>query len=122
MAARVKLFFDGGWRPATGMELAVVVGGRIHLECDLGPGSAMEAEWLALIRAATLARDLADPVLLGDAAAVIAQATGAVRCPASCLRYFGAFRAIETPIGGWRIRHVKRTQNLAGIALAKRRA
>ncbi len=120
MAAGVKLFFDGGWRPATGMELAVVAAGRVHIERDLGPGSAMEAEWLALIRAATLARDHADPVLLGDAAAVIAQATGAVRCPASCLPHFDAFRTIEAPIGGWRIRHVKRTQNLAGIALATR--
>ena len=114
----MKLFFDGGWRPAAGMELAVVVGGRVHVERDLGPGSAMAAEWLALIRAATIARDCVDPVLLGDAAAVIAQATGVVRCPPSCSGYLQAFCAIEPPAGRWRIRHVKRTQNLAGIALA----
>jgi ribonuclease HI len=28
IAGGVKIFFDGGWRPATGMETAVVVGGR----------------------------------------------------------------------------------------------
>lgn len=113
----MKLFFDGGWRPATGMEVAVVIGGSVHVE-RRGPGSAMEAEWLALVHAATLARTLGfvDPVLLGDAAAVIAQARGEVRCPAAFLHHRDAWRAS----GSWRLRYVKRTQNLAGIALAAR--
>ncbi|WP_367179644.1 reverse transcriptase-like protein [uncultured Sphingomonas sp.] len=118
----MKIFFDGGCRPLpVGMELAVVIGGQSHIRRDLGPGTSMDAEWLALIEAMRLAyaRGLADPVLLGDAAAVIAQANGAVRCPAACIRHMEAFRLLPRPPGRIRIRYVKRTQNLAGIALAK---
>jgi ribonuclease HI len=115
----MKLFFDGGSRP-TGMELAMVVGGRSYIQRELGPGSSMDAEWLALIAAMRRAHELglADPVLLGDAAAVIAQANGSVRCPPSCLRHLQAFRALPQPAGRLRIRYIKRAQNLAGIALA----
>ena len=117
----MKLFFGGGSRPGTGMELAVVVGGRVTVERDLGPGTAMDAEWLALLRAMRLARELglADPVLLGDAAAVIAQATGAVRCPAAHAAHLHALRLLTPPTGRWRLRYVNRTQNLAGVALAR---
>ncbi|WP_294391601.1 hypothetical protein [uncultured Sphingomonas sp.] len=119
MADGVKLFFDGGSRPS-GMELAVVVGGRSTIRRDLGAGGSMDAEWLALIEAMRIAHaiDLTDPVLLGDAAAVIAQANNAVRCPPSCLHHLAVFRALPRPGGGVRIRYVKRAQNLAGIALA----
>ena len=118
----MKLFFDGGCRPApAGMELAVVVGGRSYVQRDLGPGSSMDAEWLALIAAMRRAHELgtSDPVLLGDAAAVIAQANGTVRCPPSCLRHLQALRALPQPPGRVRIRYIKRAQNLAGIALAR---
>lgn len=117
----MKLFFDGGCRPSTGMELAVVVGGDVLIERDLGPGSGMDAEWLALLRAARLAcdRGLTDPVLLGDAAAVIAQATGTVRCPAAFAAYLDRLRQLWPPTGRWRLRHVKRSRNLAGVALAR---
>ena len=120
VAAGVKIFFDGGCGPR-GMELAVVAGGRTYLERDLGPGASMAAEWLALIRAAELARDLdlPDPVLLGDALAVIAQANGAARCPAPLAPHLDAFRLIRAQLGGCRIRYVKRGQNLAGVALAR---
>jgi ribonuclease HI len=64
-------------------------------------------------------RGLVDPVLLGDAAAVIAQANGVIRCPSSYLRHVEAFHSLPRPVGRVRIRYVKRTQNLAGIALAK---
>lgn len=115
----MKVFFDGGCRPG-GMELAVVAGGRVHVDRDLGLGTSMTAEWLALIAAARLAaaRGLADPVLLGDAAAVIAQALGRVRCPPAHRDHLAAFRAIEPALGRYRLRHLRRTQNLAGIALA----
>jgi ribonuclease HI len=122
MAHRMKLFFDGGCRPApAGMELAVVVGGRSYVQRGLGPGSSMDAEWLALIAAMRRAHELgtSDPVLLGDAAAVIAQANGTVRCPPSCLRHLQALRALPQPPGRVRIRYIKRAQNLAGIALAR---
>lgn len=83
----MKVFFDGGSRPlSTGMELAIVAGGRSIIKRDLGQGTSMDAEWLALIEAMRHARDhnLIDPLLLGDAAAVIAQANGSARCPPSC--------------------------------------
>ena len=117
----MKVFFDGGSRPhPTGMELAVVMGGRTIIKRDLGSGTAMDAEWLALIEAMGLAHQhgLIDPVLLGDAAAVIAQAEGSVRCPPAYLHHMQAFRALPLPAGRVRIRYVKRTKNLAGIALA----
>jgi ribonuclease HI len=118
MARGVKIFFDGGSRPA-GMEMAVVIAGRAHIARDLGPGTSMDAEWLALIAAMRHARDADDALLLGDAAAVIAQANGRVRCPPSCLRHLRVFEALPRPAVRLRIRHVKRTQNLAGIALAR---
>jgi len=122
MARGVKIFFDGGSRPLpVGMELAVVIGGQSIIRRDLGPGSAMDAEWLALIEAMRVAyaRGVTDPALLGDAAAVIAQANGAVRCPPSCLHHLELFRQLPRPPGRVRIRWVKRSQNLAGIALAR---
>ncbi len=122
MARGVKLFFDGGSRPhPIGMELAVVAGGESIGRRGLGPGTSMDAEWLALIEAMRIAheRGVADPILLGDAAAVIAQANGSVRCPPSCLRHMDAFGRLPRPPGRIRIRWVKRSQNLAGIALAR---
>lgn len=122
VARGVKVFFDGGCRPdPVGMELAVVIGGRSYLRRDLGPGLSMDAEWLALIEAMRLAHtlDLVDPVLLGDAAAVIGQANGTVRCPPSCVRHMQVFQALPRPRGHVRIRYLRRAQNLAGIALKK---
>ena len=118
----MKVFFDGGLRPA-GMEVAAVIGGRSYVECDLGPGTSMDAEWLALLHAVRLAEELglATPVFLGDALAVIAQARGKVRCPTPYLSHLEAFRAVEQRIGRRHLRYVKRTQNLAGIQLARAR-
>ncbi|WP_333473775.1 reverse transcriptase-like protein [Sphingomonas radiodurans] len=116
----MKIFFDGGSRPA-GMELALVTGGRTIVHRDLGPGTSMDAEWLALIAAMRLAQELglADPLLLGDAAAVIAQATGVAKCPPACAGHLGTLRALPSPPGRVRIRYLRRTQNLAGIALQR---
>lgn len=122
MPSRTKVYFDGGCRPNPGtMEIAVVSGGREHIRCDLGAGSAMEAEWLALIEALTLAQGsgLTDFVLLGDAAAVIQQAEGRVRCPPAVRSHCERFRALAEEARSVRIRYVKRAQNLAGIALAR---
>ena len=119
---RVKVYFDGGCRPA-GMEIAVVIQGRVHLQRDLGPGSSLTAEWLALIRAVEITRELglSNAVFLGDALAVILPATGAVKCRGTSCRYFADLRAI-TASAPLTIRHIKRTQNLAGIALAQHHA
>lgn len=81
MPGRVKVFFDGGCRPPPhGMETAVVVKGRTYVRRDLGPGTSMDGEWLALLHAVEVAGalGLADPIFLGDALAVIGQATGTV--------------------------------------------
>ncbi len=122
MPGRVKVFFDGGWRPATGMETAVVVRGRDSVRQGLGAGSAMEAEWLALLHAVEMARELelAEPVFLGDSLAVVSQASGTVRCRSDHAHHFQTLAALQPPSGLLRIRHVKRSQNLAGIALARR--
>ena len=80
-ARRTKIYFDGGCRPNPGaMEIAVVIGGVVTIDREVGTGSSMDAEWLALIAALRLAqaRGLTDFVLLGDAAAVVAQANGVV--------------------------------------------
>lgn len=121
VARRVKLFFDGSCRPPPiGMATAVVIRGKSYIARDLGPGSSMDAEWLALIDAMQRAYDqeLIDPVLLGDAAAVIAQANETARCPPAYRHHLERFRLLPRPAGRVRIRYVKRTQNLAGIALA----
>lgn len=120
----MKIFFDGGCRPAPhGMEVAVVIGGRAHVSRDLGLGTSMDAEWLALIEAMRRAHadQVADPLLLGDAAAVIAQATGGIRCPRQFQHHLDRFHALPQPSGRVRLRYIKRTQNLAGIALAASR-
>ncbi|MGN6692272.1 MAG: reverse transcriptase-like protein [Sphingopyxis sp.] len=119
---RTKIYFDGGCRPNPGpMEIAVASGGDVTIHRDLGSGSSLDAEWLALIAALRLAmaRGLDDFVLLGDAAAVVAQATGAVPARGTAAKHLAAFRALAGDGPTPRVRHVGRAQNLAGIALAR---
>lgn len=119
---RTKIYFDGGCRPNPGaMEIAVVTGGAATIDRDAGTGSSMDAEWLALIAALRMAqaRGLADVVLLGDAAAVVHQANGAVPARGSATQHLATFHALVGDGPMPRIRHIKRTQNLAGIALAR---
>lgn len=121
MPSRVKVFFDGGCRPNPGrIEVAVVAGGKTHILRDLGHGTNGDAEWLALIHALRIARALGieDFVLLGDAAAVVGPASGAVKCRGSAAGHLEAFRTLAAGAMP-RVRHVKRSQNLAGIALAR---
>lgn len=119
---RTKIYFDGGCRPNPGtMEIAVVTGGVAEVDRDAGQGSSMDAEWLALIAALRLARSrgLADFVLLGDAAAVVAQANGTVRVRGANEGHLAAFRTLAGDGPVPRVRHIKRAQNLAGTALAR---
>ncbi|MDP1026944.1 hypothetical protein Q5H91_06955 [Sphingomonas sp. KR1UV-12] len=118
MPARTKIFFDGGLRPA-GMEIAVVLRGRATILTDLGPGTSMTAEWLALLHAAELARmeRLADAVLIGDAAAIVAQANGRVRTPPPHRDHLERLCRLLGAGPPLRIRAVRRSHNLAGIAL-----
>ena len=125
MPSRIKVFFDGGCRPNPGaMELAVVAAGRTHIVRDLGHGTSTDAEWLALIEALTIARSLGtdDFILLGDSANVVAQANGAARPRGVAIAHLDRFRAMTATGTPPRIRHIKRTQNLAGIALARSHA
>lgn len=122
MPRRVKVFFDGSSRPApVGMALAVVARGQTFVRANLGIGSSMTAEWLALIEAVRIARDLGidDPLFLGDSLAVIDHARAGFarldRTPHQAM--LARLWATSAPLP---IRHVKRTQNLAGIVLAQR--
>jgi len=119
---RTKIYFDGGARPNPGaMEIAVVCRGVVHVERDRGVGSSLDAEWLALIAALRLARaqGLDDVLLLGDAAAVVAQANGAAPARGKAAQHLAVFRALVGEGLAPRVRHIGRAQNLAGIALAR---
>jgi ribonuclease HI len=119
----LKIFFDGGCRPNPGqMQVAVVARGVVHHLADLGHGSSEQAEWLALLHGLRVAAALGEReiVLLGDAAGVIGQANGTAKCRnaelSECLARFHIAAATFERV---RVRHIKRNQNLAGIALGK---
>ncbi len=121
MPPRLKIFFDGGCRPNPGrIEIAVVAAGRTEIGRDVGHGTSTDAEWLALLHALGVARSLGrtDYVLLGDSAGVVAQANGTARCRGDAARHLQAFRALAADGPPPRVRRIKRSQNLAGIALA----
>lgn len=120
-----KLYFDGGCRPNPGqMETAVVTLGKLYYRPNVGRGSSELAEWHALLDAVEVARSLGlrDLILLGDALAVIRQS--GIRAPRgsddshACRE---AFIARSQDFDRVRVRHIKRTQNLAGIALGQLR-
>ena len=122
MPPRVKVYFDGGCRPLPGgMETAVVIRGRSYLQRDLGPGTSMDAEWRALISAMEIAAQLgiANPLFLGDSLAVVRQANGVVKCKGMAVEHRLRLTALYPSTTLLPIRHVKRSQNLAGIALAR---
>lgn len=81
----------------------------------------MEAEWRALLFAAQLAAEkrIATPIFIGDALAVIQQAGGKARTPPALREFHQLWLAIAPHLGAYALRHVKRQQNLAGIALAQ---
>ena len=121
--ARIRIFFDGGCRPNPGqMEIAVVVRGVVHLRQNLGQGTSMDAEWLALIEALRIGQELGgiEFELLGDAAVVINQANGCWPCRSPDLvAHKAEFDAIAVARPPARMRRISRSQNLAGIALAR---
>jgi ribonuclease HI len=114
-----KIYFDGGCRPNPGaIRVAAVVRGAVHLAADCGSGSSGDAEWLALLHAleVALAAGVSDATLLGDSASVIDQARGVARrrlAPDLETRFFALIARFDR----LRFRRIKRTQNLAGIAL-----
>jgi ribonuclease HI len=120
----MKLFFDGGCSPNPGrMEVAVVARGTLWWE-QAGDGTSELAEWLALLRALAVAKASgAEQVeLRGDSLSVINQANGCTPCRRPELaRCRSAYLEAAAGFARVRLRHVKRSQNLAGIALAGRR-
>ncbi|TXC70729.1 reverse transcriptase-like protein [Sphingomonas ginsenosidivorax] len=120
-----KIFFDGGCRPNPGrLETAVVVRGIAYVDDDLGEGSNTDAEWLAAIAALQVALALGerDVRLLGDSAVVVGQANGTRRCRTPELEaYRDRFRDLASRFASVRVRQIGRAQNLAGIALDRRR-
>lgn len=118
---RIKVYFDGGCRPNPGrMELAVVIRGRAHVRHDAGHGTSHDAEWLALIEAARLVRsmDIREFVLLGDALAVIGPASGTAKCGRQAAAHLRVLDELLPQRSRANLRYIKRSQNLAGIALA----
>lgn len=101
----------------------MVARGRTWLFDDLGDGTHGEAEWLALCLALKVAQELGEPHfdLLGDSRSVIDQARGRLPCRSSsarfCRKRYLAAAACWPPR---RLRWIKRSQNLAGIALDRR--
>jgi ribonuclease HI len=124
-ANRLTLYFDGGARPNPGViETAVVVRGVVYIRDDCGSGTNDEAEWCALLEALEVARSIGatDIVLRGDSVLVVSQASGIAKCRSSLLHsYLDRFGDAVAPFTRVRIRHIKRSQNLAGIALDQRR-
>jgi ribonuclease HI len=121
----LKIFFDGGCRPNPGrIEAAVMAGGATYYFDDLGFGTSNDSEWLALTLALRLGQSLAEPDfdLIGDCANVIAQANGSSRCRTeAAVQHRARFQEAAASNPPRRIRWISRTQNLAGIALARRR-
>ncbi len=122
-AKRAILYFDGGCRPNPGpLQTAVVCGEQAWIQADLGEGDNTDAEWLALLHAARLAAasGARDVLFLGDSALVIAQASGRQRARTPrLLRYVAQFHDTAGEFDRVVLRHVRRSKNLAGIALAR---
>jgi ribonuclease HI len=122
----IKIFFDGGCRPNPGqMETAVVARGVVHYRSDCGTGTSNDAEWQALIDAVEVALSMGarDVILLGDSAMVVAQANRYGKCRTLAFRqYLGRFLTLAVDFDRIIVRKIPRNQNLAGIALAKRRS
>lgn len=118
----MTLHFDGGARPA-GMEIAVVTGGVVHVRDGLGQGDSATAEWLALLHAVGIARAAGaqDVLFVGDALTIVEQALGRWPCRSPHLQpHLAAYRAGIAGIARVHVKHVPRSKNLAGIALARR--
>jgi ribonuclease HI len=119
----LKIYFDGGCRPNPGaMEIAVVVRGILYHKANVGNGTNNDAEWLALLYACEMAVSLCvhDVIFIGDAALVVNQANGTAKCRSPDMRrYLDIFTRFREGFDRVRIRHTGRSQNLAGIALAK---
>ncbi len=122
-AKPLKIYFDGGCRPNPGaIEIAVFVRGVLYHKSNVENGTNNDAEWLALLYACevALSLDAGDVIFIGDAALVVNQASGTAKCRSPDLQhYLDTFVRLRRGFERVRIRHIGRSQNLAGIMLAK---
>ena len=97
-----------------------MISGVAHLRSDLGEGSSGDAEWLALLHALDVASAAGetDILLLGDSASVIDQARGIAK-PRVVPDLQQRFADLIGRFDRVRFRRIKRSQNLAGIALER---
>ena len=95
--------------------------GIAYVERDAGQGSSHAGEWLALLYAVRIAITLdAQAVdLIGDSVAIIRIARGEAKVRAGDEEYLASYRALIRAIPDLKLRHITRSKNLAGIALAK---
>lgn len=123
---RLKVYFDGGCRPNPGViEVAVVARGATYFFDDLGCGTSSDAEWMALRMALKVAQSLGEPDfdLIGDSLEVIRQASGASRPGADhAAGHLARYEECAAKGRPKRVKWTPRSQNLAGIALAGRKA
>lgn len=120
---RRKVFFDGGCRPNPGrIEVAVVIGGKVHHFGELGIGSNTDAEWQALICAMELAQSLGltGIELIGDSVDMVGKANAVWQAGRAEAGRQARFLDLAEQAPPARIRWIKRQQNLAGIALNAR--
>ncbi len=120
---RLKIYFDGGCRPNPGpVEVAVVIRGTAHVFTGLADGTNSDAEWCALIHALELSRDhnLGEVDFVGDALEVVRQANHALKTGGGPQPHAARLVALARELPPFRIRWVRRAQNLAGVALAAR--
>ena len=59
-------------------------------------------------------------ILMGDSADVVAKANGRLPARGREAVHFERFRALAGQTAPFRVRHVRRAQNLAGIALVRK--
>ncbi len=120
----MTLYFDGGARgdPAR-MEIGVVAHGHSYMRDDMGVGDNCTAEWLALRYAAAIATAAGarDVLFIGDARTIVEQALGRWACRSpQLLPHRDAWVQARKGFDRVHVRHVPRSKNLAGIALARR--
>ena len=102
----------------------MVARGVAYFFDDLGSGTSEDAEWIALRLALQHAHSTGegDFELIGDCANVIAQANGSSKCRTQAARdHLDRYRVSAASGQPKRLRWTPRTQNLAGIALSRRR-
>ncbi|MDE2410691.1 MAG: reverse transcriptase-like protein [Sphingomonadales bacterium] len=125
MVRKLKVFFDGGCRPNPGpMEAAVVIRGLPQFFSELGIGSNTDSEWHALFCAIAVARDLGLEAaeFVGDSLEVTRRATVALRTGHADTKHAATLLSLLSQYRPSKIRWIKREQNLAGIALERRRS